>query len=209
MNLEQLIKFCAKDDIRSYLLNPWIQGEYVVASNGHIAVRVPATDFVSVLEPVTGKVPLVDSLIDKVKALELALMPIPELPPTVPCEYCGGSGAAYPCDECDGSGNFDHCGREYACKACDGHGQNQIGEGDAEPCWFCDGRGEKPYYAVQVGDGYFDRRYLAIIASLPNVVIAPNGPKGTAYFTFDGGDGALMPMLVDPPLNPPSTNDKD
>ena len=146
-----------------------------------------------------GDEPNVGKLVDNAKALGLPLVAIPELAPAETCEYCAGSGTAYDCEECDGEGSFTHKDKEYDCKWCNGAGQHQNGEGTPGTCWHCDGFGVKPYQAVAIGNSHFDNRYLALIAALPNAKIAPNGPKDIAYFTFDGGDGAVMPMRVDHP----------
>lgn len=199
MKIEQLQKFCAKSDIRYYLLKPWINSGHAFASNGHIAVRVPSDGLFSVVAHGEGQEPNVGALVDNAKALGLPLMAIPELAPPEVCEACAGTGTAYECEECEGEGSFTHHGKEYDCKWCNGLGQHQNGQGDPETCFHCDGFGEKAYRPVAVGDSHFDRRYLALIAALPNAMIAPNGPAGVAYFTFDGGDGALMPMRVDHP----------
>lgn len=198
MNIEQLQKFCAKGEFRSFMLKPWLHGDYAFATNGHIALRVPADGFLSVVAGGNGSEPNVSKLVDKAKAFYLPMMSIPELVPPEVCEHCAGTGTAYDCDPCDGEGWFDHHGKEYECKWCNGAGQHQNGEGDPSYCWHCDGIGEKRYIQVAVGNSHFDRRYLALIAALPNAKIAPNGPAAITYFAFDGGDGALMPMRVDP-----------
>lgn len=70
-----------------------------------------------------------------------------------------------------------------------------------EPCPYCEhgcpecvnGWREK-IKSVDIGNGYFQRKYLALLKTLPNCKIAPNGLRKPAWFKFDGGDGFLMPM---------------
>lgn len=196
MNLEKIKKFCKREDIRELTLHPWKVGGFVVATNGHIAIRVAAFGDLLLVDAEMKKNPI-PKCIDDAKAPGLELFSIPALPEPHTCEKCNGSGIAHVCEDCDGEGVLiKKSGNEIDCPACKCSGQVPEGNGDEIECWFCDGRGEEPYQAIQIGDGHFDRRYLAMIAALPNARIAPNGPKDVAYFTFDGGDGALMPMRV-------------
>ena len=52
-------------------------------------------------------------------------------------------------------------------------------------------------FGVMVGDYWFDRDYLALIAALPNVKFYPRNPGKPpqihSVFIFDGGIGAVMP----------------
>ncbi|MCL2656112.1 MAG: hypothetical protein FWD62_01615 [Betaproteobacteria bacterium] len=207
MNLEYLNKFCANkaNDAREKLWKPFIQGGYAIATNGAIAVRVNLSgiDHGRTDRSANDTWPNVNKRIEEVKTggmgefdafACLELIPLPELPPAEPCHFCDGTGKAYRCDECDGVGDFEHGNHLYDCKECGGCGQLGYGEGEAVSCMECAGLGEKPYCPVKVGNASFDRRFLALIAPLPNVMIAPNGTEKAAYFQFDGGDGALMPM---------------
>lgn len=62
------------------------------------------------------------------------------------------------------------------------------------PCGECHGTGfvEKPQ-SVDVGDTYFARKYLAVIAALPGSRISPNG-RHAAWWKCEGCDGLLMPV---------------
>lgn len=62
------------------------------------------------------------------------------------------------------------------------------------PCEDCHDtkRVEQPQ-SVDVGDCYFARKYLAILAALPACTISPNGKNG-AWWKCGGADGLLMPM---------------
>ena len=59
-------------------------------------------------------------------------------------------------------------------------------------CSECDGGFAPKFQYLALGDSGYQVRYLKMIADLPNGRISPNGLK-CAPFTFDGGDGLLMP----------------
>lgn len=192
---EILARFVSKPDYISYYLHkPFDRGNYTYATNSHIAARVPKID---------GFEPIPDDKLKKLEELfdgnsrddfvELTKLPHPEK-----CTSCNGSGVGYKCPSCDGEGDFEHEGHEYDCKECGGSGEVDDGD-DAhkQPCWKCDGSGHAAQ-PVKVGAGHFDRRYLAKLMELPGVKFAPHpsDPMRIAYFTFDGGEGLLMPMRV-------------
>ena len=188
---EQLQSFCAKEDIRFCLETPYIQDGYVVASNGHICIRTTG-EFPSAVTREDVKPPNITGLIDKtLAALDgVDAIAIPGLPPFVPCSSCNGSGREFVCVVCAGEGEFDGDG----CEECGGAGSVAKNTGINRDCWFCGGSGEDRGNPVMCGDGWFARRYLAMIAALPRATIKTNGESGCAYFSFDGGDGAVMPI---------------
>lgn len=77
------------------------------------------------------------------------------------------------------------------CPSCDGTGME-----DEVTCYLCEGYGEM-YKRIEVGDTGFCIRYLRLLSSFPDVLIAPNGMK-PCPFTIGSGDfagrGILMPM---------------
>lgn len=198
MTLNQLKKFCVQDrHYRGWMHKPYIEGNHVVACNGHIAVRTPLVAELADIGPVADRSKTdVGEVIQKACDQGNAFLPIPELPPALPCEHCKGSGKAHKCTSCDGEGQFDHDGFDYECQPCSGTGQDRTGgayAGEEQPCYECGGTGEShSWQPVHIGNANFDRRYLAIIASLGNAKIAPAG-EGVTYFTADGCDGAIMP----------------
>lgn len=193
MNLNDILKsFCAKDDVRYYMNAPILRGEFIFATNGHVMVRVPKFDGI---ECGDGNGPNnIEGLMNG--TVRDGLAPIPALPEPEICEFCHGAGYAYRCKDCDGEGAFLRNGEEYDCKPCDGVGTLPDGdEADKVECWACHGSGHEQQ-RVEVGGSDFDRRYLAKIIELPGAMFAPHptDQRKPAYFTFDGGDGALMPM---------------
>jgi hypothetical protein len=167
---------------------------FVYATNGHIAIRVKDDPELLVSDVV------------KFKSLPAMFVKnvdewgsIPELPPIIPCKTCKGSGKQYKtrCDECDGDGNFDHGTHNYECKECDdGWVESNVCTENEVTCSTCDGSGEDIFsQPIKVGIQSYQRRYLAMIAALPNskIELTPELDK-VALFTFDGGEGAIMPI---------------
>lgn len=196
---ELLGRFVAgRDDIHEYMRAPFSRGEWIYATNGHIAVRVPKA--VGITADESDKLAKIDELFAASKRDDF--IDLPELPAAEKCPTCNGSGIGYKCPECDGKGEIEHGRHTYGCKECGGSGQVDDGcDADKEPCVECDGDGESRYKAVKVGNWHYDRRYLAMIEKLPAVKFAQRdeGPKdfedaAVAYFVFDGGEGVLMPM---------------
>ena len=183
-------------DGAEFMRTPFTRGEWVYATNGHIAVRVPRADGIEASE--IDLFPRIEAIFKQNKWD--TFVSLPSLPPADQCRTCNGSGIGYKCTECDGTGQFDHGRHTYDCDECDGTGQTDNGN-DEEPCQVCDGTGELRYQKIQVGPWHYNRRYLAKIIDLPELQFAqrPDGPTingsdGIANFTFEGGEGLLMPM---------------
>lgn len=91
-----------------------------------------------------------------------------ELPADIPALEIGT------CPDCGGAGKIVHLETEMVCDECDGSGHFERPE------------------RVAVGDSGFANKYLLWLKELPDVKFYPSGIK-PAPFTFDGGDGLLMP----------------
>lgn len=107
MTLDELKRFCGdKDEIRWYLREPWTRDGYSWATNGHIAVRVPAIDGLQDCE----KAPDVAALFAKTEpAKDWVPVPVVSMPPPGVCRWCQGDGKdtwdrRYKCEECNGTG---------------------------------------------------------------------------------------------------------
>jgi len=204
MTIERLRDFCSVDETRWELLSPFTQGEHSFATDGRLVVRVPRLEGVST-EP------------RKADAAKLFLpdrgrLPVVEFPPrwqALPelwdeCQSCGGTAKQkerVKCAECDGTGSVTcgECGNDHDCGKCRGEGD--VPGRPEVPCEDCDGLGKievcTPVLGMP-GEVGFNDRYLRRVFSLPGVVMRhdPAEAMEPAYFTFEGGDGLLMPMRI-------------
>lgn len=205
--LAMLMRFVAPEtDIRTHLTKPMRQDGFLYASDGWIAVRVLDDQAIEAGEhPAKSNI---SKIFDKPIQPE-ALHPLPELPAAIKCKHCGGSGIQYfsICDECDGEGSFTHGTHNYECKECDGDGSiyNKSGHGVKQTCWHCSGHGEADHHGgavpIKIGGLHFKPHLLRMIASLPGARIEHITPADetelpATRFTFDGGEGAVMPIKV-------------
>jgi len=169
---EQLQPFCENtgDLRRLHLAQPFTVGAWTYATNGRLAVRVPAIPGVP-----GGNVP-VEPLFHANPATGA---PIPLAGLTVP-PTAGPS----ICPECLGKNNPDGCD-------------------------YCEGDGKEPEEAipVKVGHHLVSHIYLNLLKGLDEVQIypAPADPCSCLAFTFDGGNGLLMPIRPEEPkeVKPP------
>jgi hypothetical protein len=80
------------------------------------------------------------------------------------------------------------------CEQCCGTGRMEFDNGVCSEC-----NGDK-YFEVTnpilIGQCHYSDRYLTMIKDLPELKFFPNENNNAAYFTFFGGDGLLMPMIV-------------
>lgn len=196
MTPEELKKFCAdRDDLIYYIQEPFSHGDYTYATNGHIMVRIPRIEMEETERSRDAAVKLVGKaekmFSDWSQAAEFLPIPAVELPPMSTCKDCGGTGKNAECPKCDGTKEVEFSNAyhdyEFTCKTCNGRGRIE------GPCENCDGTGKiETFASTEVGNAKFQNKYLFMIAALPDSKIAPDG-DGVAYFTFEGGDGVLMP----------------
>ena len=211
-----LQKFCHKpSDGRDELRQPFNQGGFTNASNGHLIIRVPVMpEYQDQEKPDLSKH---DKWFSAKPEAWFKCPVVEEAEPGV-CPYCNGAKEACICPECDGEGEVElstdfNCYDEEKCKTCDGNGQ--ISESDLEkikklkpyfsypdlkrPCFHCDGTGVAGYdhKCVEVGGIPFSGLYLSWLCQLPNCEIGPFGEKEPARIRFDGGEGLIMPRRKD------------
>ena len=211
MNID-LQRYCANDsDYREHLRQPWRAGEWVYATNGHLAVRVPAASFPDARECAKAPVSIGDLFARAFDRKDPGdFRPMPKLQPLVMCSECKGRGRLHSikCPDCD-DGEFLHGRYSYDCKECKdnpaGPGRLECASGEEgateAACPSCYGLGYQSWVngAAKVGDAHYSAVYLHMLAELPQVAICPGEPAGTvirptaAALSFDGGQAILMP----------------
>lgn len=159
--------FCDKDNAK--IGKPFSLGEYTYATNGHIAVRVPRDPNVPEIEAP----PKIDACFARefnpLASRRALKNPIPPAAAakTKKCEECGGRGVEHECHSCK-------------CK-----------------CWECEGSGwyeEIRYQSLEIGSRIFNVHAVRKILTLPSVLFDADGKGKAIGFTFDGGEGMLMPL---------------
>jgi len=200
-----LQRFCATEsDTRAYMRAPFRRGDFVYATNGYLVVRVPACatpDAGSLPDDQLPRMPAMFDCIDK--APRFSWVELPAVINAARCGRCRGAARlrVHACESCDGQGSFDRDGFQYDCKACDGEGFHENGDGaKSVDCPRCCGLGfdRAQWQDLDPGDGLPKVRvnagYLAWLATLPSVVMAPQDPGGLVRFQFDGGHALLLPV---------------
>lgn len=195
-----LQRFCGtEDEIRYYMRRPWCNGDFICATNGHIAIAIPDDGRELNVEGNPREMPNVLKLLSGPILGEFAPMPaLPSIEECGACERCKGKGRhrVVPCDECRGAGEVNYGRHAYRCAECRGEGL--IGDEDVDAiCLACNGFGEAGNpraHRTVIGKAQFQTRYLRALAALPGCEIAVGGPKDMAHIRFEGGRGAVMPM---------------
>jgi hypothetical protein len=134
MTRDQLLKFCAPDDVRHYLCDLINVESWTYACNGHMVVRVPRLAG----EPDSRACIKVVATIEEILSFKYTQwIPVPEckFPPKMDCVICHATGI----HECS-------CGHEHECHDCNGTGKT-----------------EASITAVKVGDSFFSDKYLSLI----------------------------------------------
>jgi hypothetical protein len=189
-----LQKFCATYDGTGRSIDkPWSRNVYTFATNGHVVIRIKRLDDV----PENPKAPGTFNLWPKRIP---PFVEIPDLPEQEfeSCKECGGAGKISICPECDGDCvvTFKNKYNEYECD-CESCGGSGKAKGHDQICDECDGSGNFPLIkTIKVGNCFFSNHYLALIKELPGLKFAPHETDqiAAAYFSFDDGDGLLMPI---------------
>jgi hypothetical protein len=197
VNALNLQKFCARSyDKREHLKTAWAHKGWTYASNGHILLRVPAPEHADTVA--THGAANAGSMVDD--AGKVSYIGLPNTPEPTRCDECAGVGQylQMKCPDCEGKGEFTHGVYDYECRRCEGDGLVRAAEGEAggelQDCAACDGIGYFRGIGSLVGNATYDRAYLHMLAKLPGVRVCTNGPGKPMHFTFDGGEGLLMPF---------------
>jgi hypothetical protein len=204
-----LQQFCADPyDPRIYLTRPFTLGNYTLASNGHILIRVDHQDgYLSpenMPENATNAVLSIPDTAYSKLGTETGTLPLAGYKPyLVECGTCAGTGKINTCPQCGGWGEICE-----DCETCDGAGcipstqmpalreKFALSTPPAEPyrCPECYGLGQRcPAQTHILGDTTLGTQYLLLAKTLPNANIYAFGRTDPALIVFDGGIGVLMP----------------
>lgn len=160
--------FCSTDPVRPYLHAPFTQDGHTYATNGHILVRVAERPGVP---PPPENKPRADKLFDKEWREPTMALPAFELPKEEfnDCERCDGLKSNYHDCEC--------C--TCVCEKCNEDGKVSSLTG----------------VSVGICGAIFAAKYAKMLQALPGIrVAAPKSGYDPMPFSFDGGDGIVMPL---------------
>jgi hypothetical protein len=207
MKLEDLRPFCSTVAHRTALHRPFTHKECTYATDGRILVKTPFIEGTLTIEGAPSFESL-EALLPKDKGIPVEYPPDWEslAPISETCYKCKGTGAMFECPTCDGVGEVecDHCGHESTCEDCHGIGTGSTSrdkEG-AQTCDSCDGTGSIDStlpVSLNRGKMFVNITYLRNVFTLPNVQAFISNSKETQllHFTFDEGEGVLMPLRND------------
>lgn len=186
--LDVLMRFCTDFGKQHDMSEPFTDGDYTYATNGFVAIRVPA----------------IPSIPDNIEAPDLrgqffgfekvqGYVSLPEfdLDDTESCPLCQGFGKLEECPDCDGDAN---------CQTCSGLRQVPSAEGIV--CSNCQGTLRDLNFFVPFHQHGLKASNLALINLLPDVEIAipGTGASQSIYdsvkFRFQGGEGVVMPAFL-------------
>lgn len=166
MSAVDLKPFCGdRFEIREALRAPFRIGQWVYATNGHLAVRVPFDTQPDVTEH--PRAPNnISALFARAFEREGEFLVIPPLPPTEPCATCNGKG-------------FQSGGGWYP----------------DEECPHCLGRKTEFKFQRLGDSGYsLHYLHLLAALPQVRIRTDGIGAKNPAALIFDGGEAILMPM---------------
>ena len=173
MKKEDLQKFCFEGLGKDKIKIPWTDEGYTYATNGHICIKVPALRDVPVeLYPINAE-KVFQETPQPSEWFSIPRVKKPEIPKEIDCVDCDGTGKS--------NQKCSYCHRYGKCSKCEGTGKVKE---DIPPRY------------LQIGDQFFDEKYLYLIQKLPNIQISPASGEIAARIKFDGGEGLLMPVRI-------------
>lgn len=196
-------RFCATNDIRQFLNQPFKLDGRVVASNGHVIIVVTDegnNNYEELSHNRDGVLKTVKRIeaVTQWHALDKDSLTFPELSE---CGVCKGMGKAIKedCEECDGEGEAvaenDFSTYHVKCASCDGEGYHST-PSDIETCPCCYGEGTvyPQWSRVSVMGRDFHSNYLRLIINEPDLQVNVNAEAGILFFKTAGAVGAINGM---------------
>jgi hypothetical protein len=208
-----LMPFCATpNDMRGYLRQPFTLGQYTLASNGHILIRVDRTDAIPESDyfpkSIADKIiPMPDKMHQKL-GTETGMMRLAEFEPDLlNCCLCEGTKLTHDCPACEGNGEIGDCYASKICETCKGSGAVSATQMQSLPdkfppsaindpyrCEACYGIGKRCMHQKdRIGAATFGSQYLLLAKSLADATVYAFGKTDPALIVFSGGLGILMP----------------
>ena len=164
-----LTTFCAEPTDRPMFAKPFSFGEYTYATDGRLAVRISRVPTIGVHDE-TGA--MCEALFAKVQPCEF------KAAPTIKFPHRAKSSEDGKCEKCDGSGLLHKCPScQCRCRDCEGTGKEAI--------WH--------EVSFELKGVHFAGRYLFLLKDLPGLKFGVPSAAEPLRFSFDGGDGLLMP----------------
>ena len=202
-----LAPFCARADIREYLMKPMKAFGGTVASDGAIIVWVPGVHHDAVEpEPLNRLNDMLSSAQREIAENQNWVEAASIIGGPAKCARCKGVGRLkfIECADCDGEGSFWHGRHEYECQECDGHGSVESSEEadeDDDACVYCQGTGltlKRTPSSYGTDRFTIDAFYIQKLRALPGcrLVVHKKLPPAGIAFTFDGGLGIVMPLEI-------------
>jgi hypothetical protein len=197
--------YYAPDNVRLVLTSPFVQDGHVIASDGHILIRVSQSATEDMTYPQAKSIktdhlfaiemPNEESI--TIERLEEMLSTIEQVEETVMID------SRFKCTECDGNGDvtwyYEHWTRRDDCPVCDGSGY--LGKKEYKPTGrkIPDDKAE-----IQLGNKAFSAKYIKVIADTMKLLgvsqltmrYSKSGVFKQAIFNLTPDvDVLLMPLL--------------
>lgn len=198
-----LRKFChsqRESQKRSYLNVPHAVGEFVYATNGHLAVQVPRAGYAGGYSTDLPESP-VPTVFAGIEALAFGPLPALEWPAPQKCTLCAGSGLAQECSDCKGLTTHvcPVCDSELTCRTCRGRGQTPPEADGGTQCDTCRGTGAdlgRHDHGVPFLNTRVNPYYVYPFRNLPGIEVAGHAdPTHWVSFRFEGGHAVIMPIM--------------
>jgi hypothetical protein len=215
-----LTLFCAASgDPRIYLTRPFSIGDYTLASNGHILIRIDRRDDIPPPEDMPEKAAYAavsqPDIAYKKLGTETGSLRLADFDPElVECDDCTGTGQTHTCPECGGNGTTDiwTSWDKEPCYTCDGSGAVSPAQmpsllekfpqsaplNGPQRCESCYGIGKRctDDEKYHIGAATLGSQYLLLAKTLPNAKVyafskANKNPQAKAEPTLIVFDGGL------------------